>query len=656
MILFVIGLKITHKPDPYRHLWFERPQEKFKQEVKPRVNRNAANRMNENQVDILVLYGSQSGRGEGLARRLTRALNRSLQVKACSLDLGDVDAETLAELPSGSIAIFFLSTYGNGDPSDSAAEFVEYLTSKCDRLPSLQWAMFGLGNSNYQYYNKVADVVSDQLSGLCSRPPLLTGKSDEATNNVEESFLEWKDHLICLLGELMGLAPQGYKYEPAISIQENVTLHASDLAMGEPLVGESKVSTRSGKSAASALSIVNCRDLTTTRADGARCLHVELDLSAHGVVKYKTGDYLAVWPSNPDREVRKLLIQLGLESKSEKHISITELDGGNGSRLGLPRATTIKALFKHYLQVCSPVSRETISSLCYFAPSTETHSWLSILSEAQGYRQFFEGKYLTLADLLEQSCRHDSGWDQLPLAFVVECLPVMLPRRYSIASSPLVAPTQISLTVAVKAPMLQGSVMVIPGLATSYLTNAAATRAQSQPLSVCSQIIRSKFKPPTNSGTPLILIAAGSGIAPFRAFIQERARLRVMGHQIGSVLLIFGCRQPQEDYLYRDELETAAAQALQGKLKIITAFSRDSGPRHYVQDRLRESGLQKEVSQSLVSGASIYFCGSTIMAKAASSAVQEGLETMKRALDPPNVVEWVDKMKRSNKWQEDVWG
>lgn len=153
------------------------------------------------------------------------------------------------------------------------------------------------------------------------------------------------------------------------------------------------------------------------------------------------------------------------------------------------------------------------------------------------------------------------------------------------------------------------------------------------------------------------MVAAGTGIAPFRGFLQERARLMTMGRQIGQMILFFGCRRADEDFLYNQELQELA-EAFDGALKIITAFSRQqrtaNGGKMYVQDRVKEHC--DEVCDFLIERDAIfYICGSADMAREVAQRVGTGLKRT-RGWDDGRLRMWQEKAERANRWQEDVWG
>ena len=154
---------------------------------------------------------------------------------------------------------------------------------------------------------------------------------------------------------------------------------------------------------------------------------------------------------------------------------------------------------------------------------------------------------------------------------------------------------------------------------------------------------------------PIIMVAAGTGIAPFRAFLQERARLSKMGREIGRTILFFGCRHEDQDFLYADELKQWANQP-ELNFSIVTAFSRsgDGGRKVYVQNRVQEHA--DEVCNLITEKeASFYLCGSAAMARDVSKVVSEEIRQRENWSEEQAKV-FMDKQKRIKRWQQDVWG
>jgi NADPH-ferrihemoprotein reductase len=170
---------------------------------------------------------------------------------------------------------------------------------------------------------------------------------------------------------------------------------------------------------------------------------------------------------------------------------------------------------------------------------------------------------------------------------------------------------------------------------------------------VYAHIRKSQFKLPPIASRPIVMVGAGTGVAPFRAFLQERAALLKMGREVGRTVLFFGCRNEHHDFIYDEEIRETA-ETLGDRFTLISAFSRpDTGSKAYVQDRVRENS--DEICNLLINmDTYLYICGSANMAREVSNVL--GWELIKRqGWDEPQLQDWTDRQKRSRRWQLDVW-
>jgi len=569
--------------------------------------------------------------------------------------------ETIEHIAKETLVIFIISTFGEGDPSDNTAGLWHWIRSAKASLHNLRYVGFGLGNSNYKYYNKVVDVVAESLNAHGAQQLMPIGKADDAKGATEEDFITWKEEFFNYLKQNLGHQEYDMVYEPSLLVEQDTSLELIDLHQGEPVL-EAKA--MAGSSAIRPLPIKDMRDLFDTTADRS-CLHVELDLSDFPEIGYKTGDHLSIWPSNPNAEVERVLNQLGRLHEADVPILIKSL---GLSKVKIPTPTTLSALLQYYLEICAPVSRETVAQLARFAPTKTSRLFLEDVSRDRSrYSAFLATTHITFGRLLELSTRSEpTTWASLPLAFLLDAVAVMRPRHYSISSSSVVSPRTPSITAVVAQATLpdpMGGQITIPGLATNYLLAHHAEDKNGYTLQgpdtalegrkVYAQIRKSKFKLPALASQPIIMVAAGTGIAPFRGFIQERARMQRVGKACGKMILYFGCRNPEEDYIYREELAQLQA-VLEDRLSIVTAFSRHEGKKIYVQERILEDN--ERISGMLIErNANLYICGSAAMAREVNNTISSMIQNMKSWTDE-EIKEWNETKKKTRRFQEDVWG
>jgi NADPH-ferrihemoprotein reductase len=654
--------RVWDKPDPHHGIWFEKPQlADGASSGRVVATRDVAQKLAEGDYQCVIFWGSQSGTSERFAETLGRECLSHFGINALVADMSDYDADSISKIQSTHFAIFMLSTYGEGDPSDNTAglwDWIKQVKDKHTRLEALRYVAFGLGNSNYKYYNRVLDVVADALDNAGSNALMPRQKADDANGGTEEDFQAWKDDLFTLFRQL-GFEQKTVEYKPTIELKfSGETTNETNSNTAASLIHQQT----STQSAIIPLTIRSAHELFA--AGDRNCVHLELDLGTHDMV-YKTGDHIGIWPCNPDEEIERLLNVLGAQARRHESFSVTSEN--DSVKPKVPSPTTLEAVFRHHLEICAPVARKTVQEIAQFAPTAEAKATLlEIGQNRERYEQLTATTHITLARLL-QLASPTAPWTSLPLAFIIENLLSLQPRYYSISSSSVISPRRIAVTaLVVNKAIGDTSQSVIHGLTSNYLLSASnvASNAtvptptyqrmsESQGLQgskVLAHVRKSKFKLPITSSTPLVLISAGTGFAPFRAFLQERAKLHAIGKPVGKILLFFGCRN-KDDFIYQDELNKIQSE-LGDKLKIVTAFSRD-GPKKYVQDRVGE--YAGEVLEMLDASANMYICGKASMAREVDMKMEHAVSQAK-GLGESEIKAWADSLKKRGKWKADVWG
>lgn len=650
-------------PDLHSSIFYERPQLKdaaagaFQGQT-----RDVLKRLDELGKTIVVFWGSQSGTAERFAQKFSRDLKLKLDLESLVADLSDYDAQSIARLTEQHLAVFFISTYGEGDPSDNASGLWDWLKSmdkQSETLSELRYLAFGLGNSTYLHYNRAIDVVDQKLKLAGAQCLVEPGKADDAVGATAEDFFKWRDSTISRLSRHFGVEIMNRPAEPTFAIVQDPFMDLQDLYVGEHQLPERIA----GYSPIASLPIRASRELfadTLTR----NCLHLEVDLANQTQIAYKTGDHFGLWVSNTDEEVESLIDTLGLDE--QRHIPIVIKAKEEGVKVNLPSPTTVNALLKHYLEICAPVSRDTVQSLKTFAPCADSATWLDKLSkDPELFSAYLTENHITLGKVLRLASQAGGKklvWTKLGIANVIDLVPRLQPRYYSISSSSVVTPRIAHLTVLV-APqaLLRSKSQTIPGLASNHLLqmmskgihpDSQSTNQKPVP-HVVGFVRKSKFKLPVAAACPLIMIAAGTGLAPFRAFIQERARIKDSGREIGEMMLFFGCQHPERDFIYAEELSDFENR-IGGDLTIIKSFSRlDPSKKDYVQHRVKNHG--ERVMSMIRKGANLYVCGRTSMARDVATCMRE-LAGKLLEKSSSETEAWVDTLKKARKWQEDVWG
>jgi len=254
---------------------------------------------------------------------------------------------------------------------------------------------------------------------------------------------------------------------------------------------------------------------------------------------------------------------------------------------------------------------------------------------------------------------------------LIEGINKIQPRYYSISSSSYVDKHVVSITAVVESIRTLGADHVLKGVTTNYLLalkqhqhgdpnpdphgltyQITGPRNKYDGIHVPIHIRHSNFKLPADPSKPIIMVGPGTGVAPFRAFVQERAARAAKGESIGRSLLFFGCRKHNEDFLYEDEWKQYQ-EAMRGAFSLITAFSREGPKKVYVQHRLEENS--QEVNQLLQEGAYFYVCGDAANMAREVNIVLGKIISKERGLTPAQGEDIVKKMRASNLYQEDVW-
>jgi NADPH-ferrihemoprotein reductase len=550
-------------------------------------SRNIIEKMDETGKNCVVFYGSQTGTAEDYAARLAKEGSSRFGLKTMTADLEDYDYDNLDQFPEDKVAIFVMATYGEGEPTDNAVEFYEFIggeeVSFSEKggaeekpLENLRYVAFGLGNNTYEHYNSMVRNLVKYLDRLGAKRVGEPGEGDDGAGTMEEDFLAWKEPMWAALTDSMNLEEREAVYEPVFEVTEKPELDVDDdtVYLGEPNKNHLEGTSKGPYNAHNPYiaPIAESKELFNDKT--RNCLHMEVDISGSNL-SYTTGDHIAVWPTNPGKEVDRFLKVLNLDDKRHTVIAVKGLDAT--AKVPFPSPTTYDAAVRFHMEICAPLSRQFIGSLAQFSPNEQIKAEMQkIGSDKDYFASQVASKRYNIAQFLEAHSEGNS-WDNIPFSIFIEGLHKIQPRYYSISSSSLVQPKKISITAVVESVEVPGAPHVVKGVTTNYLL-ALKQKQHGEPnpdphgldyaisgprnkydgCHIPVHVRHSNFKLPSDPSKPIIMVGPGTGVAPFRGFIQERAQMARNGEIVGKTILFFGCRKQDEDFIYEKEWEVSS--------------------------------------------------------------------------------------------------
>ncbi len=560
---------------------------------------------------IAVLYASQSGTAEGLARKLAKELKAQGHVPAVSTLVG----YTPAALATERYALFLASTYGDGDAPDGVQPFYEQLCLEhFPRFENLSYAVFALGDKHYEHFCKFGCDLDSKLAALGANP--ICNRVD-CDVEVGEPFQQWKAALLPRLDEIAAARAAGTR-APGSNLDASKPKReaVSGPAIKADSPADSSAVPNPSRENPALAPLVDKRNLA--HGDSSKeTLHLAFSIEGTGI-SYEAGDACGVVPHNDLNLVAEILQTL-------------QFNGNEKVQCGKDSSMTLHKALSHHLQITRLV-RKTVSEYAALGKCAKLLDLLSPDHRAQLDAYIFDRGFI---DLLTEF----PGVVVDP-AELVAMLPKLTPRLYSISSSPLAHSGQVHTTVAVV--RYSSHNRDRGGVCSTLFADRAAI---SDRLPIYIQPNR-KFRLP-QPDVPIIMIGPGTGIAPFRAFLHER---RVLGAR-GRNWLFFGERNAKTDFLYREELEAMRADGHLTRLD--TAFSRDQQDKVYVQDRMMEQA--PSLWSWLQDGASVYVCGdASRMAKDVHAALHRIVEKQ-GGMTALAAEEYVYALKEDHRYHRDVY-
>ena len=632
---------------------------------------------------VLILYGSETGNAESVARRVKREL---AVLKPILKSLNEANAKGLAQLCSSKKITHILaicSTFGKGKPPGNAQEFftTEPASSKpLSRAEDIKYAVLGLGSSIYPDFCQAGIDLDKIFSGKGLERAVDITKVDEAAGG-EGTVDEW----ISLVKNIV-LPPNLAEYlsQAAELIDQTPVVHTIQwLPQQESATSEEKESSENGSLCLSNVELLKAPDDTKSIRK----------ITFESPAPYESGDHLSVKPHNSIRMINRFLrcFKTELASQISKESLGVDMEGLYGMPFDIlatqgsesesadvffSRPTTLRHVLSH--EVDLSLKNKDVPALLNLVDGAvhdkimkldrseqmalhETSEYASLAQEITQILRAtpqerselvdsFIASYPTIVDFLErfEEVLLGNFFDATPtigLADVLTILNRLQPRYYSISSSNRADPSKVTISVGVLNVKTSKGVK-IAGVCSNYLSALEGGTSHAD-----IAVHKSTFRLPQKKDAPIIMVGAGTGLAPMIGFLQEKALDVENGLKIGPIHLFFGCRV-EDDFIYEDlirDLET------KGLIQVHLALSRSKNvPKKYVQHKIQDVG--EEMAQLLVDEDTHYYvCGDARMADACYEACLGLLRTHK-VMSRVSAVAHLKKMRLKGHWQSDVWG
>lgn len=538
-------------------------------------------------LKVTVLSASQTGNAKGVATKLTARLQAE-GVQATHHSLGDYKAKQIAD---EQLVLLVSSTQGEGEAPEEGVVLLKLLNGKkAPKLDRLQFAVLGLGDSSYPNFCQAGKDFDQRFETLGGSRLLPRADADLDFKAVAD---QWIEEVVAIIKQ-KNSQPQASTSPVSVSTETvAASLYHKDNPFPAPLLTNQRIT-----------------DLTAEKD----VRHLEFDLSGSGL-HYQAGDVLGVWFENDPDLVEEIFTALSLNGDEE--ISL------NGELLNLRSA----------LQSRLELTQNTQALVKGYAALTNNAELNQLVADPQQLQNFTENT--PLVDLFNRFPSAISAAD------LVTLLRPLTPRLYSISSSPAEVGEEVHLSVGVVRYEHNGKARA--GGASSYLADRVG---EDETVRVFIEH-NNNFRLPSDPQKPIIMIGSGTGIAPFRAFVQQRAADEAEGKN----WLIFGNQHFTKDFLYQTEWQQFQKDGYLHKYSF--AWSRDQAEKIYVQDKIREEA--EAIWQWLQDGAYIYVCGdASRMAKDVDKALLDVIE-QQGGFSREEAEEYVDHLREEKRYQRDVY-
>ncbi|MGM7916481.1 NADPH-dependent assimilatory sulfite reductase flavoprotein subunit [Yersinia enterocolitica] len=540
-------------------------------------------------VTITLISASQTGN----ARRLAEQLRDDLLAAKLNVNLVNAGDYKFKQIAQERLLVIVASTQGEGEPAEEAVALHKFLFSKkAPKLPETAFAVFGLGDTSYEHFCQAGKDFDNKLAELGAQRLL---ERVDADVEYQESAQQWRQQIVAALqARVPAQSAAAVAVTPSGAVDE---ITSSPYSKAAPLTAQLSVQQK-----------------VTGRNSEKDVRHIEIDLGDSGL-RYQPGDALGIWFDNDPALVEELLALLWL--KGDEQVSI------DGQNISLSQA----------LRSQLELTQNTTLIVDKYAALSRDEKLIALLADKPALQHY--AKNTPIVDMVRQA-PSDLNADQL-----VALLRPLTPRLYSIASSQAETENEVHITVGVVRYNIDGRPRT--GGASGYLADRLEMDGDIRIFIEHND----NFRLPVNPETPVIMIGPGTGIAPFRAFMQQREA----DGATGKNWLLFGNPHFTEDFLYQVEWQRYVKDGLLTRIDL--AWSRDQAHKIYVQDKLREQGA--ELWNWIQQGAHIYVCGdANRMAKDVEQVLLD-VVALHGAMDAEQADEYLSELRLARRYQRDVY-
>ncbi|MBU8968112.1 bifunctional cytochrome P450/NADPH--P450 reductase [Bacillus altitudinis] len=608
---------LTIKPNDFKIKVRPRKQQFFMAPPKEEPKKSTASaeaKIASHGTPLLVLYGSNLG----TAKQMANEFAEDGKAKGFDVTTAPLDDYT-RKLPESGAVLIVTASY-NGHPPDHAKQFVDWVTQDEEQdLSNVTFAVFGCGDRNWaSTYQRIPRLIDEALERKGAKRVTDIGEGD-AGGDMDEDKETFQKTVFDELAKEFNLTLQEKRQEkPNLSI-----------AYTNELV-ERPVAKTYGAFSAVVLKNQELQSEKSTR----QTRHIELQLPEGK--HYKEGDHIGIVPKNSATLVQRVTDRFKLDPKQHMILSSEK----EASHLPINQPIQVEELLASHIELQEPVTRTQLRDLAKYTVCPPHRIELEQMA-GETYQEAVLKKRVTMLDLLEQyeAC-------ELPFDHFLALLPGLKPRYYSISSSPKVDEKRLSITVAVVKGKSWSGRGEYAGVASNYLCGLQ----EGDEVACFLHEAQAGFELPASPEIPMIMIGPGTGIAPFRGFIQAREAWQNEGKPLGEAHLYFGCRHPHEDDLYYDEMQLAEQK---GVVTIHRAYSRYEEQKVYVQHFIKNDGAK--LIELLDKGAYLYICGDgKVMAPDVEATLIELYQTEKQCAKE-TAEQWLTSLANDNRYVKDVW-